>query len=173
MDVFEAINGRRSIRQFTSEDVPDGDLMRILDSATKAPSAGNCQPWEFVVVKDPATKQRLARAALGQQFVAEAPVVIVVCANIPRTSSRYGRRGANLYAIQDTAAAAQNIHLAAFALGYGTCWVGAFDDEEVSKVIGSPEEIKPVAIIPLGKPAESPAPPPRLPLEKIVHRNSF
>ena len=173
MDVFEAIKGRRSVREFKPDPVDDKDLEKILDAGKSAPSAGNCQPWEFVVVKDGAIKQKLVRAALGQSFIAEAPVVVVVCANIPRTSSRYGRRGAELYCIQDTAAAVQNILLTAYALGYGTCWVGAFDEESAAKAIKAPPDVRPLAIIPIGRPAERPIPTLRLPLKKIVHENIF
>ncbi len=167
MDVFEAIKGRRSVREFESTPVKEKDLEKILDAARWAPSAGHCQPLELVVVKDQAQKERLARAALGQTFIAEAPVAIVVCANVARTSRRYGRRGEELYCIQDTAAATQNIHLAAYALGYATCWVGAFDEDAVAGVIKAPAGVRPVAIIPLGRPAEKPSPPQRMPLNKI------
>jgi len=173
MDVFEAIKGRRSVREFKPDPVKDEDLKRILEAGRWAPSAGNCQPSEFVVVKDPSVKRRLATAALEQTFIAEAPVVIVVCANIPRTSRRYGKRGEDLYCIQDTAAATQNILLAAYSLGYGTCWIGAFDDDAVAEVIRVPPGVRPVAIIPLGRQAESPSPPPRRPLNEIVHKNGF
>jgi len=173
MDVFEAIKGRRSIREFKPESVKDEDLRKILDAGRLAPSAGNCQPSELVVVKEPSLKRRLASAALEQTFIAESPVVIVVCANLPRTSRRYGRRGQELYCIQDTAAATQNILLAAYSLGYGTCWVGAFDEGAIADVIRVPSEVRPVAIIPLGRPAEDPSPPPRRPLSDIVHENKF
>jgi nitroreductase len=173
MDVFDAIKGRRSVREFKPDPVDDKDLEKILEAGRSAPSAGNCQPWEFVVVRDGATKQKLVRAALGQSFVAEAPVVLVVCANIPRTSSRYGRRGAELYCIQDTAAAVQNILLTAYALGYGTCWIGSFDEESAAKAIKAPPGIRPLAIIPIGRPGEKPTPTSRLPLKKIVHENTF
>jgi nitroreductase len=173
MDVFEAIKGRRSIRGFKPEPVKDDDLQKILDAGRLAPSAGNCQPSELVVVKDPPLKRRLSSAALEQIFIAEAPVVIVVCANIPRTSRRYGRRGQELYCIQDTAAATQNILLTAYSLGYGTCWVGAFDEGAVADVIQVPSGVRPVAIIPLGRPAENPSLPQRRPLKDIVHMNWF
>ena len=173
MDVFEAIHGRRSIRAYTSDPVPEEDLKRILEAAIAAPSAGNRQPWEFVVVRDQEQKRKLADAALGQSFIEEAPVAIVVCANFPRTARVYGERARRLYCIQDTAAAVQNIHLAAYALGYGTCWVGAFDDERVAEVIGCPKDRRPVAIIPIGKPAEKPSATPRLPLNKVVHHERF
>ena len=173
MDVFEAIKGRRSVREFESTPVKEKDLEKILDAARWAPSAGHCQPLELVVVKDQVTKQGLVRAALEQTFIAEAPVAIVVCANVARTSRRYGRRGEELYCIQDTAAATQNIHLAAYALGYATCWVGAFDEGAVAEVIKAPVGVRPVAIVPIGKPAEKPSPPQRIPLSKIVREDRF
>lgn len=173
MDLFEAIYGRRSIRAFKPDPVREEDLKKILETATAAPSAGNRQPWEFIVVKDTEKKSELARAALGQSFIEEAPVVVVVCANLERSSRVYGRRGEELYAIQDTAAAIQNMLLAAFALGYGTCWVGAFDEHEVSKILRIPSGVRPVAIIPIGKPAEKPSRTSRLPLDRIVHRETY
>ena len=173
MNVFEAIEGRRSVREFKPTPIDEGDIKKILEAGRLSPSAGNCQPWEFVVVKDETVKQKLVDAAWGQSFIAEAPIVIVVCANIPRTASRYGRRGKELYCIQDTAAAAQNIHLAAYALGYGTCWVGAFDEAAAAEAIRAPPNIRPLAIIPVGKPAEKPKPTPRIPLSKIVHEDGF
>ncbi len=173
MDVFEAIRGRRSVREFRPDPVKERDLKKILEAAQQAPSAGHCQPLELVIVKDQGQKERLTRAALGQTFIAEAPVAIVVCANTTRTSRRYGRRGEELYCIQDTAAATQNIHLAAYALGYATCWVGAFDEDAVAEVIKAPAGVRPLAIVPIGKPAEKPSPPQRMPLSKIVHENSL
>lgn len=172
-DVFEAIKGRRSVREFESTPVKEKDLEKILDAARWAPSAGHCQPLELIVVKDQSQKERLARAARGQTFISEAPVAIVVCANVARTSRRYGRRGEELYCIQDTAAATQNIHLAAYALGYATCWVGSFDEDAAAGVIKAPAGVRPVAIVPIGKPAEKPSLPQRMPLNKIVHGNSF
>jgi nitroreductase len=173
MDVLEAIKGRRSVRKFKPEPVKDEDLQKILDAGRLAPSAGNCQSSELVVLKEPSIKRRLATAALEQNFIADAPVVIVVCANIPRTSGRYGRRGQELYCLQDTAAAAQNILLAAYSLGYGTCWIGAFDEGAVAGVVKVPSGVRPVAIIPLGRPVDNPSPPQRRPLDEIVHINGF
>jgi nitroreductase len=173
MDVFEAIKGRRSVREFEPTPIKEADLQKILDAARWAPSAGHCQPLELVVVKDRSQKERLACAARGQSFIAEAPVAIVVCANVSRTSRRYGRRGEELYCIQDTAAATQNIHLAAYALGYATCWVGAFDEDEAAHVIKAPAGTRPIAIVPIGKLAEEPSAPQRMPLSKIMHEDSF
>ncbi|MEM4201893.1 MAG: nitroreductase family protein, partial [Candidatus Hadarchaeum sp.] len=90
-----------------------------------------------------------------------------------RTASRYGDRGRNLYCIQDTAAVAQNIHLAAYALGYGTCWVGAFDEKAVAEAIKAPEGIRPLIMIPIGKPREKPKPTSRAPLKERIHLETF
>jgi len=173
MEVLEAIRKRRSIRSFKSVDVPEDVVEKLIDAARWAPSAGNIQPWEFVIVRGSETKRKLATAALNQTFISEASVVIVVCANRDRSSRGYGSRGETLYCIQDTAAATQNILLTATALGLGSCWVGAFNEEEVRKVIKAPREIRPVAIIPIGYPAESPAPRPRRPLNEVIHRETF
>ncbi len=169
MEVIQAIKSRRSVRAFRSDPVPEDLLQEILDAGRWAPSAGNLQPWEFYVVKSAEHKEGLARAALGQGFVAEAPVVIVVCAAPVRSGRRYRERGEKLYCLQDTAAATQNMLLAATSLGLGSCWVGAFDEEGVRRVLGLGPELRPVALIPLGYPAEQPAAPRRRPLEEIVH----
>ena len=168
MDVFEAIKGRRSVRSFKPDEVSEKDLRRILEAAHWAPSAGDLQSRDFVVVKDRGTKEELSRAAWDQEFIAEAPVDVVVCANERRASIRYGSRGRDLYCILDAAVATQNLMLAAHALGLGTCWIGAFDDEKVRRILKLPDWERPVAIIPIGCPKETPSPTPRLPLDKIV-----
>jgi nitroreductase len=173
MDVLKAVRGRRSIRAFKSDDVSPEIVKKFLDAARWAPSAGNIQPWEFIVVRKPEIKRALAEAALDQMFIEEAPVAIVVCANKNRSSQRYGIRGKTLYCIQDTAAAIQNIHLAAYSLGLGTCWVGAFKEEEARKILKIPRGIRPVAIIPVGYPAEAPPPRSRRPINQIVRYETF
>lgn len=173
MELSKAIRERRSVRRFESEPVKEEDLTKILDAARWAPSAGNMQPLELIVVKKKEIKRQLAEAALGEAFVADVPLDIVVCANLERSSRRYGKRGSELYAIQDTAAAAQNILLMAHALGYATCWVGAFNEKMVSNIIGAPKNVRPLAIIPVGKPAEKPSPPTRRSLEEITHEDKF
>jgi nitroreductase len=173
MDVLEAIKGRRSIRAFKNEDVSKEIIDKLIEAAIWAPSAGNIQPWEFIIVRKPEIKRRLAEAALGQHFIEEAPVVIVVCANEKRSSEGYGARGKTLYCIQDTAAAIQNIHLAAYSFGLGTCWIGAFKEEEARKILKVPNGIRPVAMIPVGHPAEAPSPRSRRPVSQIVHYETF
>lgn len=173
MDVLKAIKGRRSIRAFKSDEVSPEIVDKLLDAATWTPSAGNIQPWEFIVVRKPKIKRKLVEAALDQMFIEEAPVVIVVCADENRSSQGYGVRGKTLYCIQDTAAAIQNIHLAAYSLGLGTCWIGAFSEEEARRILRVPNEVRPVAIIPIGYPAETPLPRSRRPKNQIVHYETF
>jgi nitroreductase len=173
MDVLEAIKGRRSIRAFKNQDVPAEIVEKLIDAARWAPSAGNIQPWEFIIVRKPEIKRRLVEAALDQTFIEEAPVVIVVCADENRSSQGYGERGKILYCIQDTAAATQNIHLAAYSLGLGTCWVGAFREEEAREILKIPQGVRPMAIIPVGYPAEAPSPRSRRSISRIVHYETF
>jgi nitroreductase len=153
MDVFEAILGRRSIRRFRDEPLEEGQLETLLEAARWAPSAGNVQPWRFVVVTSDDVKEQLAVDSYGQMFMAEAPVIVGVLSIPEESARRYGDRGRGLYSIQDTAAAVQNILLAAFGMGLGTCWVGAFDGNAVAKTLQCrPGEI-PVALVPIGWPA--------------------
>ena len=166
-EVSDAITGRRSIRSYRNDQLTEDQIGKILLAGQMAPSAGNLQGREFIVVKDAETRHRLSDAALRQRFIDEAPVCIVVCTNLPRTKQRYGKR-AELYVVQDTSASVMNMMLQATDLGLGTCWVGAFDEDEVAKILGVPEGIRPVAILPVGVPDEVPEAPPRLD-KKIEH----
>jgi nitroreductase len=173
LDVYEAIKGRRSVRSFKSDDVSPEIVEKLIDAARQAPSAGNIQPWEFVIVRESEIKRSLVEAASGQRFIEEAPVVIVVCANENCSSQGYGVRGKTLYCLQDTAAAIQNILLFAYSMGLGTCWVGAFREEEARKALKIPSGIRPVAIIPVGHPAKAPQPRSRREINLIVHQETF
>jgi nitroreductase len=158
MDFWQVVQDRYSVRRFDpTEDVSPEVVERLLEVAIRAPSAGNRQPWHFCVVRDPEVQQGLVAAAYGQEFVAQAPVVIVVCADAERSAERYRQRGRELYCLQDTAAAAEHILLAAVASGLGGCWVGAFDELRAARVLDLPHQHRPVAILPIGKPAEEPA----------------
>ena len=173
MDVFKAIKTRRSIRAFTDKRVTDREVKKLIEAARWAPSAGNIQPWEFIIVRDPKVKHGLCEAALNQTAIEEASVVIVVCADPLRSSRRYGSRGVNLYCLQDTAAATQNILLTAHAMGLAACWVGAFNEGAAKRVLDVVGELRPVAIIPIGHPAEKPRARPRRPVEEITHHETF
>ncbi len=173
MKLSEVIKGRRSIRAFKKQNVPEEIIAKLINAARWAPSAGNIQPWEFVIVRKPAVKKKLAQAALNEEFVEEAPVVIVVCADEERSSMGYGVRGKTLYCIQDTAAATQNILLTAYSLGLGACWIGAFNENEAKEALQAPEGIRPVAIIPVGYANEAPSQRIRRPLSQIMHYEIF
>ena len=123
MELREAIEKRRSVRSFIDRDIKIDDIVEILEYANLAPSAGNLQARDFVVVRDDRLRRSLAKAALDQAFVSEAPIDIVVCANLRRISP-YGARGINLYCIQDPAASIEHILLLALEYGLSTCWVG-------------------------------------------------
>jgi len=153
VDFWQVLKNRHCVRGFDADRlVTDEQIEKLISAAKMAPSAGNCQDWEFVVIKEKEEKQRLVEQAISfkQSFVAEAPIVIVVCINFNKTKDRYGNRGRDLYSIQDTAAASQNLLLAATALGLGACWVGAFDENKASEVLNLADGLRPVVIIPLG-----------------------
>ena len=170
MDVYEAIDSRACVRSFTGGDVPREIINKLLEAAVRAPTAGGIEPWRFSVVRDQGMKEKLAEAAFGQSFVAQAPVVIVVCADLDLCARGYGSRGETLYAIQDTAAAVQNILLAVVAEGLGACWVGAFDEDAASRAIALPHRTRPLAIVPVGHPTGRAVPTRREPFEKLTER---
>ncbi len=175
MDLFEAIKDRRSVRAFKSTPIPEESLVRILEAASWAPStiSWRGESWEFIVVKDPALRTELYRAASDQAFIREAPVCIVVCVDQIRYSEVYGSRGTELYAICDASAATENLLLAVHALGLGACWVGDFNDTVVSRLLGLPSSVKPIAILPVGYPDETPSPKPRRHLKDAVHIEKY
>ncbi|MCX9012699.1 MAG: nitroreductase family protein [Candidatus Methanoperedens sp.] len=168
MECMEAIRGRRSVRRFKDTPVEKEMIEELLGAAQMAPSAGNLQARDFVVVTNKVTKQKLARAALDQSFIDRAPAAIVAVANTERSSRIYRQRG-ELYAVQDATAGVMNLLLAAYSMGLATCWVGAFDEYAVSELLGLPQRTTPVAIIPVGYPDEKPSAPSRTGLDKVVH----
>jgi nitroreductase len=169
MEFFDAVQARRSIRAFVERAPEEEKLRRILETANQAPSAGNLQAYEIFVVRRASDRRALARASLGQEFVAEAPVSLVFCAHPGRAAPRYGQRGTQLYALQDATIACTYAMLAATALGLATVWVGAFRDSEVRRAIRASEEILPVAILLIGYLAEKPELTPRRSIEDLVH----
>ncbi|MBP2635669.1 MAG: bluB 2 [Firmicutes bacterium] len=149
-DVFDCIRESHSVRSFNDEQIPEPTLTRILEAGNMAPSAGNLQPWYFFVVQNTAVKDKLAAAAFEQEQINDAPTVIVILADPVRSNEKYGERGAQLYCLQDTAAAAQNILLAADGLGIAGCWVGAFDERKVQEAVEAPPRLRAIAMICLG-----------------------
>ena len=170
MKVFEAIKKRRSVRRFDrSKKISNKQIKHLLEAARWAPSAGNLQSRHIFVVEDPKVKKKLTLAAYGQVWIAQAPVLFILCAD-PKKCAKYGKRGKELYAIQDATLAGQNIWLAATEIGLGTVWVGAFNEKLVQKILKLEGHLKPVAILPIGYPKKIPSPNSRHPLEKIYSR---
>lgn len=170
MEFFEVIHVRRSVRAFQARAVEEEKIKRILEAANRAPSAGNLQAYEIFLVTSQQRRDELARAALGQDFLSQAPVCLVFCAHPARLTERYGERGRRLYAIQDATIACTFAMLAATALGLASVWVGAFEDEAVRRAIRAPKELQPVAILAIGYGAETPTPTSRRRLAELVHR---
>lgn len=172
MDVSDCIEGRRSVRVFMPDPVEDAVVERAIDLANQAPSAGNLQARAFVVVRDDATKRRLKDAAYGQDFVRTAPVVVVACADLKRIE-HYGDRGRDLYCLQDVAAAVENMMLFLHSKGLGTVWVGAFDEAKAAEALSLPRHARPVAMVPIGYPAEPGVGRKRLPIGQLLHREKW
>ncbi len=168
MDVNTAIKGRRSVRRFEKRDIPDDVLGKLIEALLWAPSAGNLQSRKFCFVRDAGLKQRLASEALGQGFIAEAPLVIVACADTESASKKYGPRGADLYCVQDASISVMCMMLEAHELGLGSVWVGAFNEDGVSRVLGLSADLRPVAIVPVGYPDAVPKAPKRVPISEAV-----
>jgi len=164
MCAYEVILKRRSIRKYVPEPIEREALIKILEAARRAPSAGNRQPWYFIVVKDPELKKEVAKASANQMFMANADVIIVGVAD-PGISPRWYEK--------DIMIALEHIALVATELGLGTCWIGAFNERKIKELLEIPENLKVVALMPVGVPAESPGPRPRKPLEEIVFLNKF
>lgn len=169
MQIHEAIKNRRSVRAYKSDPIPEQSLRKVLEAARLAPSAHNDQDWKFIIIKDIKKKKQLAQAARSQSFIAEAPVVIAAVALNPE---RVMSCEVPAYAINLTIAV-DHMTLQACEEGLGTCWIGAFSQEEVKKVLNIPDKYKVVALLPLGFPADSPKPKIRKSLEEIICYENF
>jgi nitroreductase len=168
MEVLEAIKGRRSIRAYSSREIEEDKLKKVLDAGRLAPSAANMQDWKFIVVKDESTRKKLVQAAGGQQFVGTAPLVLVGCG----TAQKEMTCGQLTYPI-DVSIALSFMFLEAHELGLGTCWLGHFHEDEVKKVLNIPEQIRVVAMTPLGYPSEEPEPRPRKELSEFASFETY
>lgn len=156
MEFSEVVKKRQSVRAYKDKEIEEKDLAKLLEIVNLAPSAGNLQAYHVIVVKDSEKRSLLANAAYGQGFVKEAPVVLVFIAMPGASAGRYSSRGRELYSVQDATIAASYAQLAATNLGLATCWVGAFDESRVKKILDLSSDSKPIAILPLGYAAEKP-----------------
>jgi nitroreductase len=164
------LKGRRSIRQYTSDPVPDDLIEQVLEAGRWAPSASNRQPWHFIVIREPEIRAAVAEHAayyfIRWAHVEEAPVIIALCGD--RKHRVYQQ-----FLHEDIGLAGGQMMLAAAALGLGTCWIGGLDREALSAILKLPEHIELVGMLTLGFPAEDPDPPGRKPLEQIVHYGTY
>ena len=164
MDVMEAILERRSIRDFQDKAIEKEKLERVLEAGRQAPSAANGQPWRILVVTDAETRKKLVPAANGQAFVGQAPAVLVGCAAKTDKEMSCGQRA---YPI-DVAICMTTMSLAAMGEGLGTCWIGAFKEDAVKELLGIPEEVRVVELMPIGYPTSQPDARPRMPMSEFA-----
>jgi len=163
-DTIETILKRRSVRKYQPKPITDDHLHTILEAGRQAPSAANRQPWHFVVVREAEERKKVAEACSGQSWLAEAAVII----------AGIGKPGVNeKWHPVDVAIAMENMILAATSLGYGTCWIGAFDQAQVKEALGVPEDMTVVALTPVGVPADSPNARPRMPMSEFASLGKY
>ncbi len=164
MDTMQTIRERRSVRRYRPDPIPAEHLAQIVEAGQLAPSAANRQPWRFVLVSEPEQKAALAQACRGQEWMAQA-ACILVGVGLPDVSAKW-------YPV-DVAIAMQNMVLAAWSLGYGTCWIGAFDPDQVKQVCGIPGDAEVVACTPIGVPDVAPEARPRKPVGEVFADGQF
>ena len=169
MDVFTAISQRRSVRAYKAAEVEEEKLKKILEAARLSPSASNRQDWKFIVVRNKETRKNLAKAAFGQSFIGEAPAVIVACGTEPKAIMACGQPATTV----NVSIACAFMILQAYELGLGTCWIGAFKEDEVKKILKIPESVRVVAVIPLGYPDEDPSERSRKGMDQIACFEKF
>ena len=173
MEIDQVIRERRSIRRYRDKGLSWQQIGLVLDAGRYAPSAGNVQNWRFVVVRDKKRKNEIATACARQYWMNEAPVLIIICDDLTNIKTLYGKRGENLYSIQDCAAACENIILKATSMNLGTCWIGAMDEDAICRILKLPSNIKPEIILTLGYPDEKPGPEMKYPLSKITFYEEY
>ncbi|MBS3064227.1 MAG: nitroreductase family protein [DPANN group archaeon] len=156
MDVIEAIKSRRTIRKFQSKSIPDKVLYAILDAANYAPAAGSYYNWRFIIITDSANKSVLANASYGQEFITGAPVLVLVCSDSDALINDFGDEKGKDYALQNSSAAMQNILLAAYNFGVGSCWCGIDKEKAIREALRIPDNIDVHGLIALGYPKEAP-----------------
>ncbi len=171
MDFYEVIKKRKSIRKYKSDPIPKDVLDRILEAGRIAPSAKNIQPWRFIIVKDQEIKKQVAQACRGQDWMADADIILVACI---LNDIAWGRMGGYMSSGPvDLAIAVDHMILAAANEGLGTCWIGAFVEEDVKKILSVPENVTVIALTPIGYPAEEAKDRGRKPNSEIFSQNKF
>lgn len=170
-DFFQTVRHRHSVRRYQADmPVEPAKLHAILETAIAAPSAGDLQAYRIVTVTSDALRTQLVQAAGDQNFIAEAPVCLVFCADRSRSEVKFGTRGHDLYAVQDATIAAAYAQLAVVAAGMGSTWVGNFDADAVRRILTLDAGLEPIALLCIGYPAELPEPTPRRHIDEVVDR---
>ena len=164
MDLYEAIKSRYSVRSYLNKPVEQEKLDRVLEAARMAPSGSNRQSWRFVVVREAETRRKLVRACSDQTFVGQAPVVIAAVGLTPDRVMSCDVPGDPV----DVAIALEHVALASTAEGLGTCWIGAFNQDQVRALLGIPADAKVIGVMTLGYPADHPRPKTRKPVKELV-----
>ena len=174
MELLRVMEERRSVRKYKKDKpVSDEEIGELLEAFRWAPSEGNLQPWLVIAVKDSRIIKELSLAAYDQGWISGAPLVFVVCTDLKKTMNSFGERGMNLYSIQSTAAATQNMLLMAHYKELGTCWISAFEEDKIYRILDLPEWVRPVAIITVGYPDEKPKVPLRLDVTDFTFEDKF
>lgn len=201
VNLLNIIKNRRSVKEYSSKEVSNDVLSKILEGARWAPSAHNAQPWRFIVIRNSAVKRRLAKAMVSRwdrdmskngvpkeqreslmkasvERFENAPIIIIACLtmeNMDEYPDDRRKRIEYVMAVQSVAAAIENMLLAAYGEGLGSCWFCAplFCQDVVRKILKTPQHVDPQALITLGYPGDKPTPPPRKTLEEIVHQNHW
>lgn len=168
MEFEQVVKKRRSVRRFQERKVPGSIVKKILKLSNLAPSAGNLQARKVVLVKDKKVKEKIAQVCLDQNFISKASLVFVVCADLEQSASKYGKRGKELYALQDATLFASYLQLAAVEFGLDSCWVGAFDEQRLKEILKLQEGLRPIAVLPAGYRVEKSYPSSRKNLNQIV-----
>jgi nitroreductase len=177
MDFDEVVKRRKMIREYDSDrqQIPNEIITKLIKNAHRAPSAGHTQVQEFIIVKDASIKKKLRKAAVNQEYVERAPLLIVVCSNTSRSVGHYGSRAREFYSIIDGAFASMLILLSAVNEGIGACFVGAFEDTKVSEILELPRDVRPIGIICIGYPSDQQEPEKlgRIDVKALVHYEKY
>lgn len=182
MEFMEVVDQRVSVRAFIKKEVADDMIFQILSCGHKAPTGGNIQPWEFIIIKNPSLKQEIVKTTFvgndehsskTQAWMLNAPVFIVVCADVERSMARYGKKAAESLVYLDCSACIENMLLASVDLHLASCYVSGFRENELTSVLGLPDGVIPVAVIPIGYPAGLTEKRTKRPLESLIHHETF
>jgi len=173
MEAMDVILNRRSVRKYQDRPVEWDKIGQIIEAGRNAPCAGNIQNWKFIIVVDPGKRKAIAKTCLNQHWMATVPVHIVILADPDSVKRVYGLRGERLYSVQNCANAATSMLLAGQAQGLAGCWVGAFDEGELNRIVGGKDEFRPQVVLTFGYGAETPDAPPKSKFDTVAFINSW